>query len=140
MDRIDITRRVVSAGRAQRDPFGAESSADVRIRVAGARQRQAERFADRSWRLNGQIPAPRLKDTWPLPGAAQQLVDHECFKGRLSARGAVRVARLAWTIADLASVRLGRDVEPDTDEVGVALRLRAGDPLDLRVALAGQRP
>jgi magnesium chelatase family protein len=139
IDRIDITRRVVGAGRAQRDPFGVETSAEVRVRVADARLRQAERYAGRSWRLNGQVPAPRLRDTWPLSADAQQLVDHQCFKGRLSARGAVRVTRLAWTVADLASVRLGRDVLPGVDEVGVALRLRAGDPLDLRVALAGQR-
>jgi magnesium chelatase family protein len=139
VDRIDITRRVVGASRAQRDPFGVETSADVRARVAAARTRQVERFADRGWRLNSQVPGSRLKDTWPVSGAALRLIDEQCVAGRLSARGAVRVARLAWTVADLASVRLGRDVLPDVDEVGVALRLRAGDPLDLRVALAGQR-
>jgi magnesium chelatase family protein len=46
--------------------------------------------------------------------------------------------RLAWTVADLASVRLGLDIRPGVDEVDTALRLRAGDPLDLRVALEEQ--
>jgi magnesium chelatase family protein len=135
-DRIDITRHVAPALGSQVDRFRPpETSAEVRDRVAAARDRQRRRYADRSWRLNSQVPSPRLKDTWPVAPAAQAVIDQECYRGRLSARGAVRVARLAWTVADLASVRQGRDVRPGLDEVDIALRLRAGDPLDLRVAL-----
>jgi magnesium chelatase family protein len=133
-DRIDITRHVRGARGAQRDKFRPpESSAVVRERVAAARERQRERFADCSWRLNSQIPSPRLKDAWPIVGAAGQLIDNETYRGRLSARGAVRVARLAWTIADLDSVRSGRDVLPGASHVDTALRLRAGEPLEMRV-------
>ncbi|KAA1418486.1 YifB family Mg chelatase-like AAA ATPase [Nocardioides humilatus] len=140
VDRIDITRRVVAAGRAQRDPWVAtETSAEVRARVAAARDRQARRFVDRSWRLNSQVPSPRLKDTWPLGTQAQRLIDQQCFEGRLSARGAVRVARLAWTVADLASVRLGRDVAPGADQVDLALALRMAAPINLQVAHAEDR-
>jgi magnesium chelatase family protein len=136
-DRIDITRHVVAASGSQRDPFrDAETSADVRARVATARERQQRRFAGRSWRLNSQIPSPRLKDTWPVTPAAQLLIDEQCYRGKLSARGAVRVARLAWSVADIASVRRGQDIVPGVDEVDLALRLRVGDPLDLRLALA----
>ncbi|WP_436699195.1 YifB family Mg chelatase-like AAA ATPase [Nocardioides sp. BYT-33-1] len=132
VDRIDIVRHVQPASPASRDPFRpVETSAEVRERVAAARARQAVRFAGRSWRLNAHIPGPRLKDTWPLPAAAQQLLDAEMLAGRLSARGAVRVHRLAWTVADVRSVRAGRDVEPDVDEVRTALRLRSGQALDL---------
>ncbi|MDQ6522420.1 YifB family Mg chelatase-like AAA ATPase [Nocardioides sp. LHD-245] len=132
VDRIDIVRHVQPASPASHDPFcPVESSADVRERVAAARRRQEERFAGRSWRLNAHIPSPRLKDTWPLPSEAQHLVDAELLGGRLSARGAVRVHRLALTVADLRSVRAGRDIGPDVDEVRTALRLRSGRALDL---------
>ncbi len=136
VDRIDITRHVMPAHGSGQDMFRPpESSARVAARVAAARGRQHERFAGCSWRLNSQIPSPRLKDAWPISSDAQRLIDRETYRGRLSARGAVRVARIAWTVADLASVRLELDVRPGVDEVDTALRLRAGEPLDLRVAL-----
>lgn len=132
IDRIDIVRHVQPASPASHDPFRVpDTSAVVRLRVAAARQRQRDRFDGRPWRLNAHIPSPRLKDTWPLPPAAQRLIDAEMLAGRLSARGAVRVHRLAWTVADLRAVRTGRDVEPDAAEVHTALRLRSGHALDL---------
>jgi magnesium chelatase family protein len=132
LDRIDIVRNVVPASRSSHDPFRApETSAEVRLRVGAARLRQHERYAGRGWRLNSHVPSPRLKDTWPLPPAAQQVIDAEMLAGRLSARGAVRVHRLALTVADLRSVRTGRDVAAGVDEVRTALRLRSGRPLDL---------
>ncbi|KRB77274.1 magnesium chelatase [Nocardioides sp. Root190] len=132
-DRIDVLRHVQPASPASHDPFQpAETSQDVRVRVAAARERQRSRFADHGWRLNSQIPSPRLKDTWPVAQAGKQLIDNETHAGRLSARGAVRVQRLAWTVADLRSVRSGGEVEPGLEEVGVALRLRKGQALDLR--------
>ncbi len=134
VDRIDITRHVQPARRSQIDRFRPpDSSAVVQARVAAARERQRSRFADCSWRLNSQIPSPRLKDAWPIATEAQRMIDTETYRGRLSARGAVRVARLAWTVADLASVRAGRDIRPAPVHVDTALRLRAGEPLDLRI-------
>ncbi len=135
-DRIDITRHVMPVRGSEHDQFRPpEPSAVVRERVAAARARQWARFASCSWRLNSQIPSPRLKDAWVIDPAGQRVVDQECYRGRLGTRGAVRVLRMAWTIADLASVRTGRDVLPGVAEVDVALRLRAGEPLDLRTAL-----
>ncbi|NYI43338.1 magnesium chelatase family protein [Nocardioides aromaticivorans] len=132
-DRIDILRHVRPASPASHDPFQpAESSATVRERVAAARERQRLRFAGHGWRLNAQIPSPRLKDTWPLADEARRLIDNETYAGRLGARGAVRVQRLAWTVADLRAVRSGRDVPPGPGEVEVALRLRMGRALDAR--------
>jgi magnesium chelatase family protein len=136
VDRIDITRHVRPAKGSGRDDFRPpESSAAIATRVAAARARQHERFAGCSWRLNSQVPSPRLKDAWPVLPDAQALIDQETYRGRLSARGAVRVVRMAWTVADLASVRLGTEIRPGIEEVDVALRLRAGQPLDLRAAL-----
>lgn len=131
-DRIDIVRNVQPASLAGDDPLRPpESSALVRARVAAARDRQARRYAERPWRLNAQLPGPRLEDTWPLTLSAQRLIADEARRGRLSARGAVRVQRVAWTVADLRSVRDGGDHEPGLADAETALRLRAGLPLDL---------
>ena len=132
-DRIDITRHVAPARGSERDQFRpAEPSAAIRARVTAVRDRQRRRFDGRSWRLNAQIPSPLLKKEWSVTPEAQRIVDTETYDGRLSARGAVRVLRLAWTVADLRSVRTGRELPPGAEEVGIALRLRTGDPLDLR--------
>ena len=48
------------------------------------------------------------------------------FAGRLTRRGATRVHRLAWTLADLAGVS-----RPGAREVRAALSLRLGAPLRL---------
>ncbi len=134
VDRIDISRHLVPVRGGRPAPWQhEESSVDVRGRVEAARQRQFRRYADRSWRLNSQVPGSRLKDTWPLDPDAQRLIDEACYQGRLTGRGAVRVARLAWSVADVASVRTGDDVVPGVDEVAMALGLRAGDALDLRM-------
>jgi magnesium chelatase family protein len=127
-DRIDIVRHLVPLRpHEQHDPLAVnEPTAAVRARVERARERQAERYAGCSWRLNGQAPGPVLRERWPLVDGAQRRVDGELYAGRLSRRGAVRVHRLAWTVADLREV--GR---PGPDELDVALRLRTGEPLML---------
>ena len=96
----------------------------MRARVEAARQRQEARYAGRSWRLNAHAPAPALRADWPLTEAGQRLVDDQLYAGRLSRRGASRVHRLAWTVADLR----GLD-RPDVASVDTALRLRSGEPL-----------
>ena len=125
-DRVDITRHVEPAMPHERDDRFArrETSDDVRRRVAGARARQHERFADRSWRLNSQAPGPILQRDWPLAPELQQRLDDEVFRGRLSRRGATRVHRLAWTIADLDGVDA-----PGFAQLDGAVRLRTGEPL-----------
>lgn len=126
-DRIDITRHLQPLQpHDQRDRFAApESSEQVRQRVTAARMRQAERYAGRSWSLNGQNPGPSLTKEWPLSRDAQDLVDDRLYKGQLSRRGATRVHRLAWTIADLRGAATPTAADADT-----ALRLRVGEPLE----------
>ena len=129
-DRVDIVRDLPPLKQHDKllDFERPESSADVRARVEAARARQAERYAEESWRLNGQAPGPVLRDRWPLTKEGQSAVDDQVYKGRLSRRGATRVHRLAWTVADLR----GRD-HPGLEEVATALRLRTGEPLLLRM-------
>lgn len=125
-DRIDIVRHLTATTpTATRDPLAdRESSATVRSRVTAARARQAKRYADASWRLNGHAPGPALTESWPMTPAATELVDDQLWKGRLTRRGVTRVHRLAWTVADLAGVD-----QPGVTEAQTALRLRAGEPL-----------
>jgi len=123
-DRIDITRHLRPA-LFTRDPLGRqESSATIRARVTTARARQAERYAEHDWRLNAQAPSAALRELWPMQGDAQSIVDAEIGAGRLTRRGAVKVHRLAWTIADLRGI----DV-PGPCETRTALGLRLGHPL-----------
>lgn len=127
-DRIDITRHVEPVKPYEaNDPLSRpESTAVVRGRVTVARARQAARYLGTRWRLNRDVPGPALRERWPLTEPAERLLDTEVYAARLTRRGAVRVHRLAWTIADL------RDVpRPGADELEVALRLRKGLPLQL---------
>jgi magnesium chelatase family protein len=124
-DRIDITRHLVPLTAAQADGLARpEPTAEVRARVQAARLRQEDRYAGEGWRLNAQVPGSVLRDRWPLVKQAQTVLDQQMFGGRLTQRGAVRVHRIAWTLADLAGVE-----QPGLHEVDVAIRLRAGDPL-----------
>jgi magnesium chelatase family protein len=127
-DRIDITRHVEPVQPHEvADPLARpEPSAPIRARVSAARERQRDRYAGTPWRINADVPGPALRDTWPLTEPAALLVDERVYAGALTRRGATRVHRLAWTVADLRGV-----ARPGPDEVDVALRLRTGAPLTL---------
>lgn len=129
VDRVDITRQVTGLQAADGHGPAPEGSDAVRARVAAARARQHARYEGCGWRLNGQVPGPVLRERWPLPDAARRTLDEALYAGRLSSRGAVRVHRLALTVADLASVATGTEVAPGAEEVATALRLRTGEPL-----------
>jgi magnesium chelatase family protein len=126
-DRIDILRHVLPPSTQEPSLLPGErpeTSLVVRERVAAARQRQATRFRGREWRLNSQVPSAVLAREWPLLDAGATRLEKELLEGRLSRRGAVRVHRLAWTVADLR----GAD-GPSVSDVDTAFRLRQGEPL-----------
>lgn len=127
-DRIDISRFVEPLRKHEgRDPLARpESSATVRARVEAARLRQQERYADTPWRLNAHVPGPVLRESWPLERAAEQRLEQEVYGGGLTRRGATRVHRVSWSVADLRGVD-----RPGPAELEVALRLRSAAPLDL---------
>jgi magnesium chelatase family protein len=70
------------------------------------------------------MPGPALRRDWPIDADAAAPVEHRVQVGGLTARGADRVFRLAWTLADLA----GRG-RPSTDDVYAAMALRTSEPL-----------
>ena len=129
LDRIDITRHVEPLRPHEyASTFGLpEGSAAMADRVQAARRRQQRRYAADAWRLNAHVPGPVLKDRWPLHEEAGARLRAEILAGSLTQRGGVRVHRLAWTIADLAE----RD-QPTVADLETALRLRSGEPLELR--------
>jgi len=137
VDRIDIVRHVEPVPPHEaRDPLARpEPTAVVRERVSAARTRQAARYAGTAWRLNADVPGPKLSSQFPLTEAGTRLLEDKVYSRQLTGRGGTRVHRLAWTVADLRGV-----AQPGVDEVDVALRLRRGDPLlvaSLRLAGAG---
>jgi len=118
-DRIDIHRALVQPTRAElrADLGAAESTARVRPRVTAARERQITRFAGTPWRCNGHVPGPELRRSWPASPDAMAALSDQLASGVLTARGADRVLRVAWTLADLAEL----------DRPGVAQVQTAGE-------------
>ena len=104
-DRIDI--HVDVAGVSASDlalPPPAETSADVAVRVARARDIQRKRYAEEGVRTNSEAEG-ELLDRVAMPDAAgKTLLANAADAMRLTARGYHRVLRVARTIADLGGV------------------------------------
>lgn len=96
----------------------AEASRVVQERVLAARDRAQHRLAGTPFTCNAQVPGPVLRKRYPLGDAAAPL-DAALRQGLMTARGADRIARMAWTCADLA----GRD-HPSVDDVANAVVFR----------------
>jgi magnesium chelatase family protein len=126
LDRVDAKIEFLPVSRREllSDRAFAESSATVAVRVAAARDRAAERLAGTPWRLNAQIPGSELRRRFAPASAALAPLERAMDLGRVSARGADRVIRLSWTLADLGGID-----RPGIDQVGYALGLWSGTPL-----------
>ncbi len=103
LDRVDLHGSVGPVSRAAlaADTGTCETSATVRARVADARLRQAHRFAGQPWRTNADIPIRALRTTYRPQASVVAPIVTAVDRGALSARGADRALRVAWTIADL---------------------------------------
>lgn len=129
-DRLDLQRTVrpVSARAMRADLEQAESSADIAARVAAAVQRQQHRLAGTPWQRNGEVPGPDLRRLFPPDRDAMRVLTDSVARHQQTARGADRVLRVAWTLADLADTD-----RPGVDEVSEAGLLRTNQPLPGRV-------
>lgn len=123
LDRVDVKIELEPVGRKEllNDRNFAESSQAVALRVAQARDRAARRLRDTPWRLNGEVPGSELRRTWPPAPGALAVIERSLERGQISARGVVKVIRVAWTIADLAG-----QPRPTKDECNTALGLWLG--------------
>ena len=71
--------------------------------------------------LNAEVPGSQLRRTWPPAPGSLAAVERSLDRGQISARGVVKVVRVAWTLADLA----GRP-RPTRDDCDAALGLWLG--------------
>jgi magnesium chelatase family protein len=117
MDRLDL--RVGLEPVSRFDVGQGESSAVVAARVAAARRQQQLRFSGTPWALTSHVPGPELRRRWPLPADTTRAIGEALRLGAISARGADRVLRVAWTLSDLE----GRPA-PGPADVRTALTFR----------------
>jgi len=124
MDRIDL-RVMLSRPTLADLQFGgatAEATAVVAARVLEARDRARRRFEGSPWSMNNDVPGPELHRHYRLSTSAAEPLNSALLRGLVSPRGADRVAKVAWTVADLA----GHSV-PSASDVLAALSHRDGD-------------
>lgn len=121
LDRVDLRVTVDAVRLSDLALPRGEASQVVADRVARARAAQSQRWADTPWRVNGEVPGPRLRSKrWRSAPSATVDLDHELDLGTLTLRGYDRVLRVAWTVADLR----GGEGTPTRDDIGTALLLR----------------
>ena len=123
LDRVDVKVRLQPVSRSDMlyDRKFAEPSAVVAQRVAAARERCAARLAGTPWRVNAEVPGTVLRRLFaPRPRVLTSL-DRAMELGQVSARGADKIVRVAWSLADLAG-----EAEPGADQVNLAIGLWLG--------------
>jgi magnesium chelatase family protein len=96
-----------------------EPSAQVRQRVAAARDAAAERWRPHGCRTNAEVSGPLLRRKFRPGTVAMDPLRKALDRGLLSIRGVDRTIRVAWSLADLA----GR-TSPGLPEVAAALSFR----------------
>ncbi len=123
LDRVDVKIELEPVSRREllSDRSFAESSRTVALRVIQARDRAARRLHGTPWRLNAEIPGSELRRTWPPAPGSLVVLERSLERGLITARGVVKVIRVAWTLADLA----GRP-RPTKDDCHLALTMWLG--------------
>ena len=120
LDRIDIRVEIDPVTRTELSAeILGESSQVIRERVISARDRSAARFSCESWKLNSEIPAPALRNTYRPTKDAMSFLHDQLDREQITARGLHKTIRLAWTLADLAD----REI-PGLEDVQQAFKLR----------------
>ena len=103
LDRIDLHVEVAAVSAADLVlPPPAEGSAEVRARVATARDVQSARYGADGPRTNAEIDGEWLERHATPDEPGRRLLAQAAEAMRLSARGYTRILRVARTIADLA--------------------------------------
>lgn len=119
LDRVDLRLGLqADAGGLLADGPG-ESSAAVRTRVADARSAARDRWRDHGWNTNAEVPGSALRQRFRLSREALAPLERALRRGAITARGADRILRVAWTLADLQGA-----VVPEVDCVVSAMSFR----------------
>jgi magnesium chelatase family protein len=119
LDRVDLRVEMHPVRMSALAAAEAESTAQVRSRVASARDAAAERWRRHGFRTNAEVSGALLRRRFRPGSAAMEPLRTALDRGLLSIRGVDRTIRVAWTLADLA----GR-TSPGLDEVASALSFR----------------
>lgn len=120
LDRIDMRIELQRPSKAELlMDTAAESSQTVAARIAEARVRMSQRLRATPWTINAHVPGPVLRRDYAPDDSALTLLSDAMERGALSARGADRVLRVAWSIADLQHAH-----KPTADHLAWALTYR----------------
>lgn len=119
LDRVDLRVSMEPVTGLAVEGRRGDDTATVRRRVLDARAVADARWARHGWRCNAEVPGTELRSRFPLPPAVLEPLEKRLQAGELSARGADRALRVAWTLSDLA----GSD-RPDRADVDAALYFR----------------
>ena len=103
MDRFDLRLEVPAVGVADLSlPPSGDTSATIAARVAAARARQTERYADAAGiTVNADMSGDALMEVARPDAEGADLLDRAVSRFRLTARGYHRILKVARTIADL---------------------------------------
>lgn len=102
LDRIDLHVEVPSVGyRELTARETGESSATIRSRIEGARQRQKRRFEGDETLFNARMSDRQVRSLCPLDEESRQMIEMAIDRLGLSARAHTRILKVARTIADL---------------------------------------
>lgn len=101
LDRIDLHIEIPPVAFAKLEGREGEPSADIRVRVEGARALQKKRFRDLPIYTNAEMGLREIKRFIPTQGSLRSVLERAHERHRLSARAYHRVLKLSRTIADL---------------------------------------
>ena len=119
LDRVDLRVQMHTARAGAFAPEAAESSSQVKARVATARATAAERWRPHGFSTNAEVAGAVLRRHFRLNDTTMAPLKSSLDRGIISIRGLDRSLRMAWTLADLA----GRTT-PSRDDVAIALSFR----------------
>jgi magnesium chelatase family protein len=119
LDRVDLRVEMHPVRGSAFSATQGESTAQVRSRVAQAREAAAERWRPHRFRTNAEVSGALLRRKFRPDSVAMAPLRAALDRGLLSIRGVDRTLRVAWTLADLA----GRS-SPGVDDVATALSFR----------------
>jgi magnesium chelatase family protein len=98
LDRVDLRVEMNPVRMSAFAATEAESTAQVRSRVALARDAATERWRPHGFHTNAEVSGPLLRRQFRLGAAAMQPLRAALERGLLSIRGADRTMRVAWTL------------------------------------------
>ena len=120
LDRVDLQVEVSAVSRVDlAEGSTGEDTATIAARVLAAREAQRERLLARGWHTNAEVPGAHMRTLLGADRVLLRDLDRALDRGLITLRGADRVLRVAWTLADLA----GRTA-PSGQDISGALALR----------------